>query len=413
MVESRETDTMRLDNNPLIHATSARKRAEQDHILLANRIRLLRAEEEKTRKKIRETENKTQEILDLRRQTEQRRIAKEAEDARREAEERELRQIQQKERDEQRRKLKDGHKTILDQKVAMSSATRQEREVHERAIEEQRLMEAADVVARAEAVRATVLAASRSRARSEGAKHDMARHVVHERLGREEEVRRTKAADIERMEREEAQLVARLQQTQERHRNAYLRLEDALHHHGGSGPRSGFATPLLQEPSMLSRAHAFELSSGTSSSLRVGVGRTARPPRPVAPPVGAVPYGMPGSASATAAGLPPRLGSRPGSSKSSRPHSGQGSPCEGTPSLLQQSYQPPMLMHKPGAHPSARALSSCSTASGDIGEGTVGKSGQSTPVPSTPHQITYTTVDGKEIDLSAEDDLDLATLLNT
>ena len=42
-------------SNPLFDATRARKKAEQDSILLANRIRLLRAEEARTRKKISET----------------------------------------------------------------------------------------------------------------------------------------------------------------------------------------------------------------------------------------------------------------------------------------------------------------------------------------------------------------------
>lgn len=48
--------------NPVFDATRARKKAEQDSILLANRIRLLRAEDAQTRKKIVETEKKTQEI---------------------------------------------------------------------------------------------------------------------------------------------------------------------------------------------------------------------------------------------------------------------------------------------------------------------------------------------------------------
>ena len=48
--------------NPVFDATRARKKAEQDSILLANRIRLLRAEDARTRKKIVETEKKTQEI---------------------------------------------------------------------------------------------------------------------------------------------------------------------------------------------------------------------------------------------------------------------------------------------------------------------------------------------------------------
>ncbi|CAK0882150.1 unnamed protein product, partial [Prorocentrum cordatum] len=58
-------------------ALSARKRAEQDAVLLANRIRLLRAEEENTRKKIRETEKQTTDILEARRRNEEHRLVKE------------------------------------------------------------------------------------------------------------------------------------------------------------------------------------------------------------------------------------------------------------------------------------------------------------------------------------------------
>mmetsp|Transcript_21874 Transcript_21874/g.47712 ORF Transcript_21874/g.47712 Transcript_21874/m.47712 type:complete len:149 (-) Transcript_21874:11-457(-) len=120
----------------LCHAASARKRAEQDSILLANRIRLLKAEEEKTKKKIRETEKKTHEILELRKKAEERRLAKEAEEARREAEEREWREWQQREREEHLQKKKEGQKAIQDQRQGISAAVRNERETNRQAIEE-------------------------------------------------------------------------------------------------------------------------------------------------------------------------------------------------------------------------------------------------------------------------------------
>jgi len=296
----------RLDANPLYNVVVSRKRAEQDSILLANRIRLLRAEEEKTRKKTKETEKKTQEILELRRRSEERRVAKEAEDARREAEERELRSRQMQEREEQNRKLSERQRSILEQKTDMSSAVRSEREANMQAVEEQRLMEAADVMAKAEKVRATAQAAARSRARSEGAKHELAQGIVQERMVREDDIRRTKALEIERMESEEAQLISRLQQSQERHRAAYLRLENALQHNGGgSVPASHPGTPgarsakgLSCGTSVSSRALAVgatgvaaavsSLGSGggssSSSCSAGGGGRGYRPPRPGGPP---------------------------------------------------------------------------------------------------------------------------------
>merc|ERR1719297_224616 len=61
----------------LTSAKEARKRAELDAQLLANRIALLKQEEEKAHKKIEETRKRATEIIDLRKQYEQKFAAKE------------------------------------------------------------------------------------------------------------------------------------------------------------------------------------------------------------------------------------------------------------------------------------------------------------------------------------------------
>merc|ERR1719422_823172 len=61
----------------LTGAKEARKRAELDAQLLANRIALLKQEEEKAHKKIEETQKRASEIMDLRKQNEQKFAAKE------------------------------------------------------------------------------------------------------------------------------------------------------------------------------------------------------------------------------------------------------------------------------------------------------------------------------------------------
>merc|ERR1719499_2883895 len=61
----------------LTGAKEARKRAELDAQLLANRIALLKQEEEKAWKKIEETRKRAGEIMDLRRQNENKYQAKE------------------------------------------------------------------------------------------------------------------------------------------------------------------------------------------------------------------------------------------------------------------------------------------------------------------------------------------------
>merc|ERR1712137_1272272 len=61
----------------LTSAKESRKRAELDAQLLANRIALLRQEEEKARKKIEETRQKAMDVMELRLQNERRFAAKE------------------------------------------------------------------------------------------------------------------------------------------------------------------------------------------------------------------------------------------------------------------------------------------------------------------------------------------------
>merc|ERR1719169_40194 len=61
----------------LTAAKESRKRAELDAQLLANRIALLKQEEEKAWKKIEETRKRAAEIVQLRKQNEQKYVAKE------------------------------------------------------------------------------------------------------------------------------------------------------------------------------------------------------------------------------------------------------------------------------------------------------------------------------------------------
>lgn len=383
----------------LYSAAAARKKAEQDSLLLANRIRLLRAEEEKTRKRVQDTEAKTREVLELRRRNEERRLSKEAEELRREAEEQELRARAWREREEQQRKLHEKQRAVLEQKISSSTAVKQEREAAKLALQEQRAEKEAEVTARAERVRCSVAASAQSRARSEGAKQELAKSVIRERALFEENQHRARLSDIERMEREEAELVARLQQSQEQHRVAFLRLEDAMQQGGPQGPVGGFhrmspsscsssstrSTPLMLHSGTptargsSSDAAVAALRPVAGSASGPGVASTgARPPRPRAGPHAMLSGLAPGIARAR-----PSSGSRAGARR--------------------------------GEKPSARSASSCSTASGaDSSLGGAATSVGGSSMPSTPQgqQITYTTVDGLLLDIPQEEDLDLASLLN-
>eukprot|EP00441_Pelagodinium_beii_P041778 CAMPEP_0197629008 /NCGR_PEP_ID=MMETSP1338-20131121/7054_1 /TAXON_ID=43686 ORGANISM="Pelagodinium beii, Strain RCC1491" /NCGR_SAMPLE_ID=MMETSP1338 /ASSEMBLY_ACC=CAM_ASM_000754 /LENGTH=421 /DNA_ID=CAMNT_0043200015 /DNA_START=101 /DNA_END=1366 /DNA_ORIENTATION=- len=398
----------------LYNASAARKRAEQDSMLLANRLRLLRAEEAKTRKKIADTEQKTQEVMDAKRRNEERRLAREAFEAQKEVAEQEFRARQLQENNESKGKIQEKQRKILDQNKASGDALRQQREVFRSIAEAEREEAAAEAQARAEHVRALEKNAGRSRARSEGAKQEQAQEVIRERMLREEDERRAKLLEIQRMEKEEAELMSRLQRSQERHRAAYLRLEDALRSSGQSGSTglspSGSAAGMLSVSSIpleagqnLGTPKSYASSAarpsdilGTGESFMLGGGGGgssgsipgARPPRPRGLPGPTVSSGRPGSASRYAT---PKMQASAGSV------AGAANSGDAVDKLRQKH--------------SASAMSSCSTASGaESGRGASG-SGHSTPS-SAAHQIRYTTVDGLQLEIPAEEDLDLAALLN-
>lgn len=384
---------------PLFTASVARKRAEQDAMLLANRIRLLRAEEDKTRKKIRDTEKKTQEIIEIRRRNEEKRIAREAEQAVRDAQENEFRQRSNAGRNDHSQKLQEKQRSLQESNAASSEMVRRERELAKQALEEQRLLEQAEMIARAERVRGALQAATRSRARSEGAKQEQAKELVRERLLREEDERRARLNDIDRMEREEADLIARLQQSQERHRVAFLRLEDVIRQQG----QPSMSTPkaVIRPANSTSLPPPGQLGRGSTSARVTSAASTSsgqsRPPRPRPRPTGQGPEGPEGSGGPVGEQVPSpavRQGSGLGSTAMSTQVDGSGR------QVTQKN--------------SGQVDLDCS-ASGTEQRGIEPNesSGHSPPCSGRGHQMTYTTVDGQLLDIPAEEDLDLASLLNS
>jgi len=422
----------------LFSAIAARKRAEQDALLLANRIRLLRAEDQKTRKRVQDTERKTHEIVELRRRNEDNRVMKEAECSRREVYEQNVRERQCREREAQQRKIADRRKTIMEHKLEQSNTVRQERDAAKQFLQEHRAQTEAEQQARAERVRSQAAAASKSRARSEGVRQEMAKNNIKERVCAEEDQRLATLAEIERMEREESELLARLQQTQEQHRNAFLRLEDTVQQ-PGSGSRclaSAVTTPGARRTTPGSR------SSSRSSPV---------PPHP-ATPQGAFPRGM--SLDAPELRVPALSGGGTlyPASRPPRPR-GDGCPSSASAQMLLPSSScaatgTVVMRKRPGSASrattrstgtpvyAAKAANSCNTIRGVEGGSQSGcsRSGSScsttasggchgadpgecsrSSTPSTPQKqqpITYTTVDGFTLDVAQEEDLDLAALLN-
>ena len=176
---------------PKRHQFSANSK-EQDSILLANRIRLLRAEDARTRKKIVETEKKTQEILCARQRKEQQRHEKEVFEAQKEVMDHDFRTRQMVERIDQQHKIQDKMRQIQQKNTLGGNALRQQRYAHRQILDLEKQASHDEAFARAEQVRLAMDRAASSRARSEGAKQELAKDVVRERMLREEDERRLK-----------------------------------------------------------------------------------------------------------------------------------------------------------------------------------------------------------------------------
>lgn len=398
----------------LFNASAARKRADQDSMLLANRIRLLRAEEAKTRKKIEDTEKKTKEVIEGRRRNEDRRLARESYQEQKDAAIDEFRRLQQMGRGDQKSKIADKQKMMWEENKKAGDLLRKQREVDRQALDNFKDVVAAEAYARADQVRLTSQAAARSRARSEGAKQEMAKDLVRERMLREEDERRARLAEIDRMEKEEAELMARLERSQARHQAAYLRLEDALRGSGqatsspGLSPSGSGALSSSTKSLEVSQRASRGASSSSQSSLALQNGASARRrPGEFTPQLAEGAAQTSANSAAAVSSRPPRPKGLPAPS-AARPSSAARQAAKAQQAIAACGDAVDQLRQQN----SSSAMSCCSTVSGaESGRGGAGGSGHSTPS-SAAQQIRYTTVDGTQLEIPEEEDLDLAAILN-
>jgi len=220
----------------LTSAKEARKRAELDAQLLSNRIALLKQEEEKAWKKIEETRKRAGEITDLRKKNEEKFVAKENFYKQKWESIRAAQSTNQIKRD-QNKATKDAQKQGLAETRQMEARktkeqstqhlqAKKDREQHERQANQQR---------------SSYLKAKKEEAKNKLEEDRLAqlekfREDYEARTAQEELLRARTDALVARMEKEEMELIQRLQNTQTVQRNAYEELEAALQ--SGSQPHS-------------------------------------------------------------------------------------------------------------------------------------------------------------------------------
>lgn len=212
----------------LTGAKEARKRAELDAQLLANRIALLKQEEEKAWNKINETRRRANEIVTLRANNEQKFVAKEQFykakwDSIRESQ---AQNAHMRERSKESRAAT--RNMMLEDKKKNMHATKLQSQDHLAQKKEREVSERQANVDRGAQIKQQKLEAKRKLEIERQQKLEQFHNDYEARTAEEDMLRERTQALVAQMEKEEMELIQKLQNTQTVQRNAYEELENAL-----------------------------------------------------------------------------------------------------------------------------------------------------------------------------------------
>lgn len=212
----------------MLDVKNARKRAEGDLQLLANRLALLRAEEQKALQKMNETKSRASEILEIKKRNEEMLNEKISYHVNKERATKEVRERAEKDRHERKDKIARNKDILLEAKRIEAIETKEEArkfmeyQMREKiAMEEEKRRKAAEEKRRRDQLR-------QLRDREKAEKEELAQQQYARKIA--EEAERTEQTErmIEQMEREERELIERLKRTQEMQKEAYEVLQKSL-----------------------------------------------------------------------------------------------------------------------------------------------------------------------------------------
>lgn len=224
----KSSGTQATSASAMLDVKNGRKRAEADLQLLANRIALLRAEEQKAVTKMIETQSRAHEIIQIKKRNEDTIKEKVANYSGKEQQTKAMRDKINSDREERRKKIAYGKKIIQDSKHVEAIETKEEakkieeaRMIERLAIEEEKKLRAMEEKRRRDV-------AKRLREKEIAEKQQLAQLQYTKRIA--EEARRTVEAEemIKSLEREERELIERLKDTQDKQREAYEMLQKSL-----------------------------------------------------------------------------------------------------------------------------------------------------------------------------------------
>jgi hypothetical protein len=212
----------------LTTAKESRKRAELDAQLLANRIALLKQEEEKAWKKIEETRKRASEIMDLRAANESKFAAKEDFYKAKWQSIRDAQTQNHKNRDKAKAIREATRGGLLEERQQNAQKTKNQSQQFLLQKKQREAAERQGNIERGNLIKQKKDEAKRRLEEDRLAQLEKFREDYESRTSQEEMLRTRTEALVAKMEREEMDLIQRLQNTQTVQRNAYEELEAAL-----------------------------------------------------------------------------------------------------------------------------------------------------------------------------------------
>eukprot|EP00397_Hematodinium_sp_SG-2012_P018150 GEMP01018579.1.p1 GENE.GEMP01018579.1~~GEMP01018579.1.p1 ORF type:complete len:396 (+),score=116.92 GEMP01018579.1:13-1200(+) len=212
----------------LFFANISRKRAEQDAMLLQNRIKLLLAEEAKALKKIEDTRTKIKEISDARQRVTSHKVTRQVDLETRDRTTTNLVSKNSQARTDTRKRIHQAkckveaktqiqaHEIRVERERLLESITEARQQEHH--FNHQLFEQAQKKKARVRSAREAQMSESKARAKA----------LFEGKIEEENRLRHEKEHTIENMEREEVALIQRLQHTQQRQKAMYEQLADVV-----------------------------------------------------------------------------------------------------------------------------------------------------------------------------------------
>ena len=217
-----------VDHFQLLEVKQQRKRAEEDSKLLANRIALLKQEEAKALKKIEEVRKQASKIMEARARNLERQRNKEKERKAKEEEEK-SRSIHIRHQKEQAKALQLQAKQMMYSKArADANALKQAKWENIAKLNNTKEETLTQKLTLKHQIRETKIEGMERRRREEEYKKQKVKQEIERKYAEEQKMREERESEVTRLEKEELELISRLQNTQVMQRTAFEDLEMAL-----------------------------------------------------------------------------------------------------------------------------------------------------------------------------------------